>query len=109
MAKIMFDKLKADKQKAAILDGDVFRKKTGNQDFTDEGCEANLIAAAIEAQRLEKSGHVVVMAFVAPKKKWREMMRAFWAQSRTIYLPGGTLWVNTTYEKPDAEELWQQG
>jgi len=90
---------------AVVLDGDEFRAETGNEDFTDEGRQRNLIGAAKVAAELERQGNFVAVAFVSPRKAWREAMRLFWKESRVIYLPGGTLWPNTTYEIPDDEEF----
>jgi adenylylsulfate kinase/bifunctional enzyme CysN/CysC len=90
---------------AALLDGDEFRAETGNDDFTDEGRQRNLVGAAKVAAELERQGNIVVVAFVSPRKVWREAMRLFWKESRVVYLPGGTLWPNTIYEIPDEEEI----
>ena len=88
-----------------ILDGDVFRHQTGNQDFTDAGRIRNLQGLAKAAAEGEWPGHVVIVAAVAPKREWRDMMRAQWQPgSRLVYLPGGSLWEGTFYERPtDAE------
>ena len=91
--------------KAVVLDGDEFRDKTGNDDFTDEGRQRNLIGAAEVAAELERQGNIVVVSFVSPRKAWREAMRLYWEESRLVYLPGGTLWPNTTYEVPDENEF----
>jgi adenylylsulfate kinase-like enzyme len=89
---------------AAMLDGDVFRDQTKNQDFTDEGRRRNLIGAAQEAARMEREGAIVVCCFIAPKKEWRDAMREYWKESKVIYIPGGTLWPGTTYEVPSLLE-----
>jgi adenylylsulfate kinase-like enzyme len=87
------------------VDGDVFRKETGNQDFSYQGRKRNLKDAAIRAAKLEENGNLVVCSFVAPKKRWRRMMRKYWKESLVVYIPGGTLWEGTTYEIPDLKEL----
>ena len=97
--------LSAEGKQVKVLDGDWFRKQTSNNDFSNEGRQLNLIHVAVLARLMEKQGIIVLVAFIAPKKKWRKQMRSFWEQSRIIYLPGGTLWENTTYEKPDEIEL----
>ena len=91
--------------RVVVLDGDEFRDKTGNQDFSDRGRLGNLLGAAHVAADLEKQGFVVVLAFIAPRKEWRDEMRSLWKESEVIYIPGGTLWAGTTYEKPTAPEL----
>ena len=88
-----------------MLDGDTFRKKTKNKDFTDKGRIANLIKAARQAREWEWQGCVVIVAFIAPMKEWRNMMRRFWIKSRLIYMPGGTLWEGTIYETPTEDEF----
>ena len=104
-AKALAAELREDGKQVKVLDGDWFREQTHNNDFSNEGRQLNLIHAAVLARMIEKQGFIAIVAFVAPKKKWRNQMRTFWQQSKVIYLPGGSLWANTTYEKPDAEEL----
>jgi bifunctional enzyme CysN/CysC len=104
-AKRLVEELIANGVEAVMLDGDEFRQETGNDDFTDEGRQRNLIGAAKVAAELERQGNIVTVAFVAPRKAWREAMRLLWKESRLVYLPGGTLWPNTTYEIPDEEEF----
>jgi len=83
------------------IDGDEYRAVMSNKDYSDEGRLRNLIGAAVLAQGYEKQGYVVILSFVAPKQEWREEMQAYWKESKVIYLPGGTLWENTTYESPE--------
>lgn len=90
---------------AVLLDGDEYRRETDNADFSDEGRVRNLMGAAALAAKMESDGAVVVVAFVSPKKEWRDMMRSVWNVSRLVYLPGGTLWPNTTFEIPDDAEF----
>lgn len=90
------------------IDGDVFRLEMENQDYSDYGRLKNLLAAAIQAQYAERIGKIVIVSFIAPKKVWRDQMRKHWYQSRVIYLPGGSLWEGTEYEKPTEDELWPQ-
>lgn len=89
---------------AVLIDGDEYRKLTGNEDYTDAGRVANLMNAASEAQRHEVNGCVVIMAFIMPKKEWRDKMRELFTESKVIYMAGGKLWKNTTYERPDFYE-----
>jgi adenylylsulfate kinase-like enzyme len=88
-----------------MLDGDTFRAKTKNKDYTDKGRIANLVKAARQSREWEWNGYIVILSFIAPQKEWRDMMRTFWLESRIIYIPGGTLWKGTTYEKPTDDEL----
>jgi len=91
------------------IDGDVWREKNINEDFSDEGRLSNLVSAAKMAGRYEDQNDIVILSFIAPKKEWRELMRVFWEQSRTIYIPGGSLWSGTEYEKPDELEMELRG
>jgi adenylylsulfate kinase-like enzyme len=87
------------------IDGDVWRSFHQNQDYSDEGRITNLMSAAELAMKCEQQGMVVVMSFIAPKKEWRDRMRSHLKESKVIYIPGGSLWPGTTYEKPTDEEL----
>lgn len=97
--------LRAEGKMVRILDGDVFRHQTGNHDFTDAGRIRNLQGLAKVAAEAEWPGHVVIVAAVAPKREWRDMMRAQWKESRLVYLPGGYLWPGTEYERPGDDEF----
>lgn len=97
--------LKAEGKSVVVIDGDVRRKKTDDKDFSDEGRIRNLMGAAEEAARLEAEGKTVILAFVAPREEWRNEMRKLWKDSIVVYIPGGTLWPNTTYERPTHDEL----
>lgn len=101
----LVDELKKEGHKVYWLDGDAWRKKNENDDFTDKGRYKNLISAAKAAQDKEKEGYICVLSFIAPRKGWRDSMREHWKCSHIIYIPGGKLWEGTTYEKPDLEEL----
>jgi adenylylsulfate kinase-like enzyme len=98
------EELREEGRRVHVIDGDEWRVTTNNPEFSDEGRERNLIAAAEEAGRREALGEIVIMAFVAPKKIWRRTMRLYWKNSKLIYIPGGSLWEGTTYEVPDIEE-----
>jgi adenylylsulfate kinase-like enzyme len=97
--------LRAEGKLVTILDGDVFRHQTGNLDFSDDGRIRNLRGLAEAAAKAEWPGHVVIVAAVAPRREWRDMMRAQWQCSRLCYLPGGSLWEGTSYERPDDSEF----
>lgn len=100
-AKAFADELMADGHKVVCIDGDEFRQQTNNDDFSDQGRILNLTEAAKLAADLESKGNIVLVSFVAPKRAWRNMMRQYWHESQVVYLPGGTLWEGTTYERPE--------
>jgi adenylylsulfate kinase-like enzyme len=104
-AKALAKEFEKDGYDVKLIDGDVFRKQTKNDDFSDEGRRHNLISAAMQAQEYEKKGCIVILAFIAPREEWRSQMRRYWSRSRVFYIPGGTLWKGTTYERPDELEL----
>jgi len=106
-AKRLADEYIAKGQQAIIVDGDEVRELWPN-DFTDEGRINNLTNIAKICALIEYQGAVAIAACVSPKKEWRQMMRTFWAESRLVYIPGGTLWEGTEYEWPDSEELMYQ-
>ena len=103
-SKAFAKELEGEGYKVIVIDGDEFRDKKKNQDFTDAGRIKNLIDAAILAKEFEEQKHIVLMSFIAPKKEWRDMMREYWQESKVIYLPGGTLWPGTTYDRPKEDE-----
>lgn len=92
-------------QHIAHIDGDIFRQQMGNQEYTDKGRYKNLMQAARKAAEYEKKGFLVICSFIAPKRIWRDAMRAYWEESMIVYIPGGTLWEGTNYEKPSLDEL----
>ncbi len=104
-SKAMAKELIKEGKYTTVIDGDKFRKKNKNQDFSDEGRIKNLMSAAVLASELESRGDIAILAFIAPKKQWRDEMRKLWTKSRVIYIPGGHLWPNTEYEKPTEKEL----
>lgn len=104
-ANALAEELKNEGKSVVVIDGDIFRKEQGNDDFSDQGRVRNLLGAAKLAQEFEKNGAIVIMAFIAPKREWRELMRSYWKVSRMIYIPGGSLWEGTIYEKPTDDEL----
>ncbi len=88
-----------------VLDGDEIRDETNNRDFTDHGRRSHLIKMAELAAKLESQDIVAIVACVAPRKEWRDMMRAMWISSRLVYIPGGELWHGTKYESPTMGEF----
>lgn len=104
-ARALVEELNDEAYSVRWLDGDRFRDATANQDYSDKGRERNLMSAARAAQEFEEMGNIVILSFVAPKKKWRDAMRKLWNESRIVYIPGGTLWEGTTYERPNEKEI----
>ena len=97
--------LDSEGKRIMLIDADEFRHIHKNNDFSDEGRKRNLFTAAEEAREFEEKGYIVVLAFVSPRKEWRQHMRSMWQESILIYIPGGELWEGTTYETPDEGEL----
>jgi len=97
--------LKTEGKEAVKIDGDDLRFDTDNQEYTDAGRIRNLTYAAELAARYELRDVIAVLSFIAPKREWRDMMRAKWKESRVVYIPGGYLWEGTEYEKPTDDEL----
>ena len=87
-----------------VLDGDKVRQANNDRDFTDEGRRRHLEKISKAAQVFEETGKVCIVAAVSPRREWRDMMRAMWCESRLVYLPGGSLWPGTTYERPEDDE-----
>ncbi len=104
-AERLAEELKLAGYDVVVIDGDEYREKRKNTDFTDEGRIKNLMDAAQMAADLEAEGKIVICAFVSPKREWRDAMREYWRMSIVVYIPGGTLWENTTYERPTDGEL----
>lgn len=103
-AETLMSELKSEAYKVVHIDGDSLRNESGNNDYSDEGRIKNLKRAAELAAVYEQKGYIVLLSFIAPRRKWRNVMRKYWEQSRIVYMPGGTLWEGTTYEIPSEEE-----
>lgn len=88
-----------------VLDGDEQRAVSGNNDYSDAGRHRHLMGMARAASHAESLGFVVIVAAIAPKAIWRREMRAMWRESRLVYLPGGTLWEGTIFERPKFDEF----
>jgi len=87
-----------------VLDGDEVRRVSGNDDYTDAGRQRHLMDMARSAAWAEQLGFTVVVAAIAPRACWRREMRAMWAKSVLVYMPGGQLWEGTKYERPQDDE-----
>jgi len=71
-----------------------------------------MMAAKIAAL-LEEQKFIPIVALISPKKKWRNEARELFTTSFLIYVAGGTLWKDTSYEEPANGELvftydWRQ-
>ena len=104
-ARLLKQELLAEDYQVKWLDGDVFRKETGNKDYSEEGRKRNLTNAAMIAAEYEAKGYIVLVSLIAPYKKFRDKMRSYWEESRIVYIPGGTLWEGTRYEIPNNREM----
>ena len=94
-----------DSMAAVVFDGDEVRNIHGNRDYTDAGRFAHLKSIAHDAAVVEGTGNIAIVAVISPKREWRDMMRSEWQESRLVYLPGGTLWPGTDYERPSIGEF----
>ena len=88
-----------------VLDGDVVRLSNNDNDYSDDGRRNHLIRMATLAVKIEEAGVIVIIAAVSPKREWRDSMRAMWVSSRLVYLPGGSLWKDSVYERPQDDEF----
>lgn len=91
-------------QTAVVFDGDEVRQAMDNHDFSDHGRRFHLGKIAQDAAVVEGAGGTAIVAVVAPTRELRDMMRTHWKESRLVYIPGGILWPETTYEPPHGEE-----
>ncbi len=82
-----------------VLDGDEFREKYNNQDYTPGGRLLNQLQITDEARELERQGKVPIVACVSPVKEVRQRLQAMFDHCIEIQLPFGTLWEGTTYEE----------
>ena len=88
-----------------VLDGDDVRKSNNDNDYSDDGRRNHLIRMATLAAKTEEADVIVIIAAVSPKREWRNAMRAMWKNSRLVYLPGGSLWKDSVYERPQDDEF----
>lgn len=95
--------LEEDGSNVLILDGDGVRKyfPTG---YTDDERRKHILRVAKFAAIAEEQNIVVIIAMIAPMKKWRMEARKFFEKSMLVYIQGGELWAGTTYEEPDSDE-----
>lgn len=105
-AKRLAEEMMLERNGAVIfLDSDRIRQLDGNNDFSDDGRYNHLKRLALAARSAESAGATCIVAAIAPKKEWRNMMREFWQESKVVYIPGGTMWPGTVYERPNLDEL----
>lgn len=84
--------------KATLLDGDVVRAKKPMAGFARADRLEHLKAVAHEASQLEKSGHVVLGAFITPYEEARSFLR----QTCQNYIE---VWVDTTLEDCERRDV----
>lgn len=104
--KRQFESLGAD---VLHLDGDEVRDLNSNQDYSDEAREEHIMNVSKFAAIAERQGIIVIISLISPKKEWRMKARKLFDKSMLIYMPGGYLWEDTEYEKPDHEEMMVEG
>jgi len=106
-AKKLADELLVNGHAVALFDGDAIRQQNDDRDFSFKGRENHLLGIAIQVRQLQehRPETVCIVAVVAPRTEWRDMMRAKWKTSRLVYLPGGSLWAGTDYEVPLEREF----
>lgn len=84
---------------SVVLDGDEFRAKYHNYDFSDKGRLLNQEQLADAALNWERLGKVPIVACVSPVKSVRKELQSKFKQCIEIQLPFGELWEGTTYEE----------
>jgi adenylylsulfate kinase len=62
-------------KEVVVLDGDDFRAKTKNVDFSKKGRLANLKLAAEHARKEVDQGKIVICAFISPYREFRKMVK----------------------------------
>jgi adenylylsulfate kinase-like enzyme len=88
-----------------LIDGDDVRDIWNDDNFTDEGRERHGVRMARIGRLAEKQGFTPIIAAITPTKKIRDLIRSHFEKSKIIYIKGGSLWPETTYEEPSEEEL----
>jgi bifunctional enzyme CysN/CysC len=96
--------------RAALLDGDEFRKcVTPELDFSPDGRTENIRRAAAVARLIASSGLVVLAAFVSPKRHHRRLVREAMAAAQLPFLE---VYVSTPLEvceERDPKGLYAKG
>lgn len=88
-----------------VVDADIIREITDNEDFSDSGRIKNLKTIAEIGRNKENEEKIVIISVIAPYKEWRDMMRTYWNKSFLVFIPGGYLWEGTEYETPTFDEI----
>ena len=101
----LVSELSEERVRAIILDSEELRRGSGNEDYSDEGRKTHLERVARMAATMERTGGLVIVAAISPTRELRDMMRSFWHHSRLVYIPGGSLWPGTAYERPTDDEF----
>lgn len=102
--------LLSDGIEAVFLDSDQVRPRPRNmEEFNHPDRRNHLLNLADMARDQEEQGRVVIVAAIAPLRSKREIMRSRWKKSRLVFMPGGTMWPGTVYERPSEEEFISNG
>lgn len=76
LARAVATALRGNGLKVAELDGEEFRRQTGNNDYSDAGRIRNVRGAQERAGELVAGGFTVVASFVSPHRSLREDFKA---------------------------------
>jgi adenylylsulfate kinase-like enzyme len=87
------------------LDGDIWRNEKNNNNFTLDGRFFNISSAVKKAKEIEKEYDDIIFSFIMPDKELRKYIRSSFNESVTLYIPGGKIWPNTVYERPEPQEI----
>ena len=102
LAQGLAESLRSSGTSVEVLDGDVVRGQKKRTDFSREARLEHLRSMALEAAQFEKSGSVVIGAFITPYEEARRFLR----QSCQHYIE---VWVDTSLadcEKRDVKGLY---
>lgn len=89
---------------AVVIDGDAIRNLYKNQDYTDVGRLNNINSCTALAKRYMELNIVPIIAIVCPTEKLRiRITNELGPNSNLIYIEGGTLWKNTSFEVPSLD------
>lgn len=93
------NKLAAQIPNSVVLDGDEFRARFGNNDYSYAGRVLNQKQLTDAAAQWEQLGKVAIIACVSPNKVVRKQFQAIFKECIEIQLPFGELWPGSTYEE----------
>jgi adenylylsulfate kinase-like enzyme len=105
MAQRLKTELEQRSKKVLWFDGDLWRQRINNTDFSEGGRYLNIASAVKQAKEQEKEYNDIIFSFVMPDKVLRDFIRASFSESITIWIPGGKLWFGTEYQTPLPQEI----